>query len=431
MAYDLTTSEKVWQERRVRSSYSYPVPNVITRATGTMHTVSRRRIGERNTNYKEKIARGEQATTVYSLEASKMELVGGYASRGFNDPSNGTTWVDEFWGVNEVISPNPAHLSVSAYHADAAALSLTYKKVLREQQQLNSPAVIAEFLDVLRMFGRPYRAVTDLVNRHVNRLALASRGLSGSTSFRKQQWLSIAANVWAETAFGLQPLISDTKKAAIALARYNLEQERLSRPRAKVVGRGGNENSTTYTSRKQCPSVSMWTVSNIKTETQASAQYVVGLKSDILAEFGSNERLMQLLGFNPSNWIPALWEAVPYSWLVDYFSNVGAILESAATSQAGIVWVSKTAKTRTVQTYTNVFDLSRTGVVASYSAKWNAVTHGGYATVTRTSMTRTPMQSLGIIPLVIEHPFEDVKKMLNLAAVALSRAPAASKLWIS
>jgi hypothetical protein len=288
---------------------------------------------------------------------------------------------------------------------------------------MNGSAVVAELGSTLRMFASPFKSIVQLTNKHINRLEKLRRGLKGSRSKKKEDWAKIVGSTYLEYSFGLIPLISDVKDIAETLARWEHEAEEILPPRSKIVSRGETEASETVIQPNQRPNSQMSASFNvhIKKKTNVRVQYVCGLKRSLAADFGSNARLIQLSGFDPSNWVPAIWEAVPWSWLVDYFSNASNVLESAFTSTAQVSWVSKTVSQRTYETRTcsNGIDFNTT-LYARVSLLANP--HGfGSIKLLRTTVTRTDPGSLGIVPLVFEHPFEDAGKVANMIAVLLSR----------
>lgn len=403
------------------------------------------RSGNKVDNWKEKIRLGQNASSPYYLDAIKYSLQDpGLYQALFSDTIGPVDRLPQSVGfagykfhVN--VNPSPAHLTVEASKANSASLSKIYKKIQSEYQHMNSPAIIAEFLDVIRQFGAPAAAIVDLTNRRLNRLELERRGLKGSTAFRKIRYAEIVASTWLEYSFGLAPLISDTEKAAEALAKWKMEVDEpgLAKLRKKVVSRAVSTESSSSTGPISISPIgsSGWHVGQMTTKTEHRVQYTVGLHGTLGAAYGSNDRLKQLLGFNHANWIPAIHEAIPWSWLVDYFTNVQQILEAAVTNTTNVAWISKSESYRTKVVYTSKVDK---GSIASYHAtlklndavvKTNKFDFGK-VTIERMTFTRTVPLSLGVPPLSFEHPFEDVKKIANMVAV-LFRRKGNSALWIS
>lgn len=398
--------------------------------------------GEKVEDYQQKIRDGVNAGSPYVVNALRVEIfrpvvetiVSHEAFAGPPDNKWQSYVKSKFSGC--WVQPDPVnftHLAVASSKAEADALTKTYNKVRSEYQRLNAAASVVEFGDVIRQFGKPMDAIIDLTNRRLNRLYLESRGLKGSVAFRKIKYAQIVASTYLEYAFGLAPLISDTEKIAEALARFNTEKQENYRFRSRIVSRGSNETATHTESEVRFGSFSMCAAKAVdKKKTEVSVQYVCGLTTKHIADFGSAERLKQLCGFQPADWVPALWEVVPWSWLIDYFTNISNILDAAATSTHGVSWINKTVRTRTVLTQTTTVDHGGCAEYLPAGVRYSGSTGEslGSFEVVRTSLTRSQPTSLGVPPLVFEHPFGDLKKIANMAAVLISRKPTNSGLWL-
>lgn len=190
---------------------------------------TRTRSGQAVPNWREKIRSGVNAASPYTLEASKVIMedaleMSAYYKQKPSPPYVGVQYprILGYPGLSRCLSPT--HIAVSQPRAEAASLTKVYSKLRSEFQHMNMPSVLAEIFDVLRQFGAPAAALVDLTNRRLNQLDLKKLGLSGSTAFRKIKYAEIIASTWLEYSFGLKPLISDTKKLAETLARWQLEE---------------------------------------------------------------------------------------------------------------------------------------------------------------------------------------------------------------
>jgi hypothetical protein len=394
------------------------------------------RSGTRVPDWKQKIADGLNASSDFTSDRKEMlEMSPSTASLSAVAYSGSppATLKESFEGF--VVRPSNTlnHLSVVTVDAQAAALQRIYAKIRSEYQKLNSSAVVAEGLDVIRQFGAPMSAIIGLTNRRINRLELASRGLKGSTAFRKIEWAKIVAGTWLEYSFGLKPLISDSVKIAEALAHWQDEADYDFHSRARVVGRGTSNAVTqpTPSSSLLYSSGKLFYQGVDRTETTYKEQYVCGLGASHRADIGSNERLRQLLGFTPENWIPAIWEVVPWSWLIDYFTNVGQILQAGVTSTADVRWTCRTVSRETIRQYTTTIDSK--GTRAQLNAYgWNGTGsgHAGNWTQRRVTVTRDADAVLGVPPLSLSIPV-DFTKLANMAAVLLNRRNTTSALWLT
>lgn len=397
------------------------------------------RSGQRNENFRALIAANQSAGSPFTSDRQRLRLRSdGDVEIKELDPRNGKITGARYTG-HHVSTQAPSvvtHASgASLTQAEAIALAKTYAKIRKEQEHMNSPAVLGEFLGTVRLFKHPFAALVELTNRHVSRLELAKRGLSGTVAFKRLRYSEIVASSYLEWVFGLQPIISDTVAAAEALARFRIEQELRSAFRARIRSRGSSSVVEHTTGELSGANTSLKFRYSSRKETEKRVQYVCGLSLDPVYDLGSEERLIQLLGFNHANWIPALWEATPWSWLADYFTNIQQILEACATTTTGVKWIVRTETTYTKLVRSSRLDAARTAQVSNgkpynvlvyLSGGENA--HCGITVTERTTMARTIPSSLGIPPLALEHPFRDFKKVANMAAVLLARGPSATRL---
>lgn len=411
------------------ATYTYPLQTLLN-VDGT-------RSGEKVDNWKQKVRDGANASSAFTSDRRRLTVRDGSGSWTAIHVLKGRveqTVVEDVEGcINAPVNMNfLTHSNIPLPTAEAIALKKIYEKIRQEQQHMNSPAVLAEIIDVIRQFGSPFKSLIDLTNRHLNRLALERRRLSGSVNFKKKKWHEIVASTYLEWSFGISPLISDTKSAAEALARWEYENTGEARFRKRVSGRGIDTVSSSTTSTGLPQNLSL--LSYLRTDkkvTESRVQYVVGLKGSPLTASGSNERLLQLLGFDHANWIPALWEAVPWGFLVDYVTNVQDILEAGVTNTSQVVWICKTVSNRTEYQVDSRVDYALSSARSQLygNTQWGGSGYLGGYTGVRTTVTRTIPLSLGIPPLTVGFPNKE-RQWANMAALLFAKRSESSALWL-
>ncbi len=58
-----------------------------------------------------------------------------------------------------------------------------------------------------------------------------------------------------------------------------------------------------------------------------------------LEELGSIPPFRQNFGLTLDEFIPTVWELIPYSFLVDYVTNIGAIIDGYSLNKSGLKWL--------------------------------------------------------------------------------------------
>lgn len=207
--------------------------------------------------------------------------------------------------------------------------------VRRTYRHFQGLTFLGELREALSMIRRPAQALRNGINSYypVVKKRLGRRRL-GTTA----AWDTVRGT-WLEYVFGWKPLINDIDGAMKALA-YKDFQEYIP-----VRGYGESSSASTITDSSENYA---WLRFDLTTRTLAQAR--------LIGEVGGGPA--QTIAHDPSRWgfgswsevIPAAWELIPYSFLVDYFTNVGEVIDAMTTCQAGIRWTNATIRATSEKT---------------------------------------------------------------------------------
>ena len=295
-------------------------------------------------HWRSKIRQGNDATGAYTLDNYSLEMKPGYAHWAAHDmarpPNKVTQYSGWFSGNSSGPSSALTHLTTNLSAANAAALKQVYSKLAQQTSHTNSLATLGEMADTIRMIRHPFRAIAELTQNHVNRLVKSKRGLRGSERQRFEKYYELVRSSYLEYVFGLAPLISDTVAITETIARWNLENEGIRKERTRIVGRGEDVNVSHFVStsgQHYQGGFNVYRYQHIqKITTTRKVQYVCGVSLPGSAPAGSTERLTELLGFNFRNFLPSVWEVIPWSWLVDYVLNVSDLIEAGVSDTSSL-----------------------------------------------------------------------------------------------
>lgn len=312
------------------------------------------------------------------------------------------------------------HLLSSTVAVESKALSNIYGKIREVRSHLNGQTLVGELRKTIQGLRKPGQALWKAVDKYSNQLVKTRSGLrSRHPAAARNAMVDAASGLWLEAAFGLAPVISDTRSLAEAIARFEIEpprrvSTRSSSQEVRTVDTFGkpfawNHGHNSYILLQDDKKVS----------TTSRCGYVVGIRAVETANFPAARRLADVCGFTPENFVPTLYELAPYSWLADYFSNLGDIIEAGCTNTSDVTWITKSVSRRTTQSMITraVSSSSYAGSFGYRVLSWGGPTsHIGMSVVNRTTFERTLPSSLGIPTLVFNVPGSGAK-IANLTAL--------------
>jgi hypothetical protein len=83
---------------------------------------------------------------------------------------------------------------------------------------------------------------------------------------------------------------------------------------------------------------------------------------------GSPRGNLETFGLLPKNFLPTAWELIPYSFLVDYFTNISTIIDAWSFINGNLAWAYKTERSE-IRTHNKFAGLSvdSPGKIASFN----------------------------------------------------------------
>jgi hypothetical protein len=383
------------------------VQNLYNRYTKTWNDI---RVGVENPGWREQIRTHRNATTGYSCTFKSYYPQGVSASGTVVGYDNSLNHVREraFSGVlfsDWGDTPDPSGMGTST--ADLNARMKFVSKYREKRTQFQAGIFLGELAQTVSMIANPAKALRaglDSYYRYVKRRV--RRGMSHSTRKR------IIQDSWLEYSYGVRPLVSDVEDAC-RLATAD--------PYAVFLPLTGRGKQDVYDDRSKRAytygHTKVWCTDIIR--GSVSVKY----KGAIQAQ-NQPPSFPEQLGLSWSNVLPTVWELIPYSFLVDYFTNVGKVIEGVSTGFIRLAWGAK----MTVKEYTyfveNVYldkAVLDSFIVAVGGRSYGYATGGGQVG-SRTTFIREGVGgvSVGIGDLGFKLPGSGTK-WLNIGALARLR----------
>lgn len=251
----------------------------------------------------------------------------------------------------------PQHGPNQLSRADSQAVARLRGEILAEYEHLNMLISLGELASTARQLVRPYEKMRLLMLAHLDRLAsrlsrISARSKPKSKKLAVREALS---STWLETTLGVLPTISDTRSIAEALARYDSGAD-LRRGAVKGYGEVVSTTSVPPAASTIGGHARVWT--NEQTVTRDIVVYRAGLEVQSSPDKNPANDVLRLCGFNPINFIPTVWEVIPFSWVVDYFVTIGQALNMNIVNTGNVKWIVKSTKRDSRKTNWETPDIS-------------------------------------------------------------------------
>ncbi len=212
-----------------------------------------------------------------------------------------------------------------------AKLLARYHEKTRSVQGL---VLLGEMRETAHLISSPARGISAILAAYHKRVRPSVKVLLSPrrpgvsrNSYAKQlnKARNRISNAWLVASFGLSPLLGEAQRAYDFYHRVNNSKDSEFIP-IRAKGKSENANPTTIQTQQmnefaflRYVRLRSWEC-NVKYRTAISARRPVGPDGIPHVEFGTSVR----------DFVPTVWELIPYSFFVDYFTNVGQILDAWA-----------------------------------------------------------------------------------------------------
>jgi hypothetical protein len=346
-----------------------------------------------NTQYK---AQQGRMVTYYDIDPSPLAIT------AFRDTSYGQL-------IRDTIVP-PIDSSLGPVAKSRAAIGFL-GKVRKVNHLFSSLTFVGELQEALHMIRKPAEALQKRFLNYGNRVMKHGSRIRKSA---RQAWVS---DTWLEYSFGWAPTLSDIDSGVQALA--SVFDKTLSK---YVSFRALADSGTNQT---------------IGYETAAGSSYNEYLKS--LSVYNTCETkyrgvvlrvpdpsvadlAVSRFGLNPYDFVPTAYELMPWSFLIDYVTNVGNLCNAYYTDTRFLSWHNYTNNFASDRLTLGIVDKNRVLKSVGYKTNGNPLLHYVVGDVghfmVRSTLVNRGNGDIGSTPLRVEfqnnlNPF----KVLNVIAL--------------
>lgn len=359
-------------------------------------------------DWKGKLKRGEQATS--SLDGVRYRYSGAQRWAEVSLKKQAPTGTDDYgkliwWGALGISGglavPSNADFSILA-KANSIAASVFNGRALKEQRALQGAVSLGELAQTARMIKNPMQSLRRLADNYLGDVTKRAKGKKSN-----KQKKDAIVDTWLEHSLGWKPLINDINGLRDTLGRTLTEDTRKD-----IYGSGTNKGMISGEQIYQPGTVTTFRQA-YKVVDLCSVRFVGQVRVK-----GGDPGLKDLLGLSGSNVLPSLWELIPYSFVADYFANIGQVIDAISLRRSDLIWAEKRQK---ISRTTTFLPLDVSGRDSGTWKVLSAVGGGGTATITRDDVHRSAQLGWPVPSLQFKIPgLGNSNQWLNLAGLLAS-----------
>lgn len=378
-----------------------------------IHNGFRERYGVSQPNWRWLIRLGSQAGTEFS---ASRNWAYGATGTAFSRRPNGPNWYEATTtGQYNPGASFPDALLVPTDEVEQLALARIYKKLRRSETRFQGAIFLGELRESIQMLKRPAKALRDGVDKYFRTIDKRVRRVHNVPQLRK-----VVADTWLEYSFGWSPFFSD-----IADISQEIKQLGRNDTRSRISSKVEFEDSFfDISDQMQLFGTDHPIRMDRKVKTKVSCRYIVGKRLRVQA-LGVPKVLTQF-GLIQSQIVPALWELTPWSFLIDYFTNIGDLVDAVSTSTEDVLWVLKTVRRQIEWQYLLRPDLDR--FYQWYPSGTYEISTPALTVFAASRVDRTPLSSLPFPSFSLDLPGFG-KKWLNIGSLLASKTAASTSYY--
>jgi hypothetical protein len=396
---------------KIGYSYEYARLNGTGYSGGTIlqNNQNNTFLGEKNPKWRDQIRKGQNASTPME---GMLTTVSGTDSPAYIkvEYRNQTSSSGKVWQIGTGY-PVPAFLSdssirsISSSSAYDEAASLFHLKANDAFRILSTGVIAGEMNETVRLIKRRSSTIFDGNNEYLDRISRYIRRTRGRRSQRVADIVRTASDLWLEYSFGWSPLLNDIENGIDYL---NDESKTIKKKIRAIYTDEWNDGSPSWVRI----GASGARIKYLLHKKKYHSVLLVGSVS--LA--GTDGLRLKKLGLHPSDWAPTIYELIPYSFLIDYFTNLNGIVAGMSNLAINIDWATQVTKRGQKLKYMN--SIAEPYPQAVYPNCDIVTTHFSpqERTYTKVWTERDPNVSVSIPGLAFSLP-SSVGQYLNIAAL--------------
>jgi hypothetical protein len=310
---------------RVAKVFGYTPPGVTeTRDYYSEVDQGKTQGGAKDPSWRDKVARGDNASNNYDVMIRYLTPGGISVSASPASPGDSVSFTGYITGMEP-------YTTFDSALANKLVGQATIRALARSRSGFSAGTMLGELGEAINMVRHPALAMQRLVKDYSQR-AQAHRFeyiRRNMTPEQQVTWLrkhsKVLPDLYLELQYGWKPLAQDVESAIDAASRAanNPKKVRFNGTASQTITLP-NVNVASY---NNFPSSAY----RLKVDRVVVAEYSAKVAGSASIKLGFGMPAFQA-GSTIPDIVPTLWNLCPWSFLIDYFSNVGQVLEAHATA---------------------------------------------------------------------------------------------------
>jgi len=266
---------------------------------------------------------------------------------------------------------------------------------------------IGEIRETIHGILHPLNTLREFTLSHLSNVLKRTKKLKAKHSLAK-----VAADSFLEYKFGWAPLAADIGQAYAGLTnnKGHVDVQPIhggaydTFPISKTLGVQSESAGNFY----------------VQTDLFVTGSYYVGYKGGIrTSQANGRIGLAQMMQLDLPHFVPTIWDLLPYSWIADYFLNIGDVIRGLSFQTQNLTWGNLTIRT------SNDYQYSSNMIDNYFAPAWTKVLrtiNGGNPSVSVVRFSRGGISSGSLVPqLQFQLPLGSLKPWENMTALMVSR----------
>jgi len=377
-------------------------------------------LGEKNPRWREQVILGVNATTPFEGYSYNFVEIPYHTTLtchlGPSAPANAAA-VQVQWGNQNFTHPSYTDANVAAVpigEANTAALGALVKDIRRKHTSFQGSTFVAELSKTIYQLRNPAKALRKGVLTYLHTVKRYGKRWR---KLRRKAALDALTGTYLEATYGWSPLINDIDGIKETISERYKDEGLHERIWAHGVGEAHGLISKI---RKFEPSA--WQKAG-SPKIAKRERYYATVKYSSLMGYDITGGQVQDLGFTPREWLPALLEVIPWSFVAAYFTNIDEIVTGLSYVGSNIRFTNKTIRQVWQQDFPSEPQIRSRAKFWYETAKPTATGSAGFSMLEGKRVRRSEYTG-SLIPPPAFHMPGSGRKWLNLSALAIANRDA-------